>query len=107
MADKFIIPHLTALLNYYSPTLLTVSKPSYELWLSAVKHDMSLVEKTCRNAARMEAARLLAEKGISYFIVDMGIHPRSLDGMVMDLMRVKDNYLPNRQARGGITFSVN
>jgi len=45
----------------------------------------------------MEVARLSAEKGISYFIVEMGIHPRALDGIVMDLMRVKANYLPNRR----------
>jgi hypothetical protein len=50
----------------------------------------------CRNAAKMEVAKILAEKGISYFIVDQGIRPAAMDGIVMDLMRVKDNYIPYR-----------
>ena len=61
---------------------------------------MPLVEKFSRNAARMEVARILAEKGISYFCVERGVRPGALDGIVMDLMRVKDNYIPHRQVRG-------
>ena len=102
LADKFIIPHLISTLTYYSHTLIATTKPTYELWLVAAQHEMSLVEKTCRNAARMEVARLMAEKGISYFIVEQGINPVVMDGIIMDLMRVKDNYVPHRQVRGGI-----
>jgi hypothetical protein len=54
----------------------------------------------------MEVARILAEKGISYFIVEMGIRPGSLDGIIMDLMRVKDNYVPYRHARVGINLPL-
>jgi hypothetical protein len=107
LADKFIIPHLSSLLTYYSHTLLTTSKPSYDLWLAAARHEMYLVEKTCRNAARLEVSRILAEKGISYFIVGQGISPTAMDGIIMDLMKLKDNYIANRQVRGGIPLTVN
>jgi hypothetical protein len=100
LADKFIIPHLISTLTYYSHTLVATSSPSYDLWLAAAQHDMSLVEKFCRNSARMEVARLLAEKGISYFIVE--IRPGAMDGIIMDLMRVKDNYVAHRHARIGL-----
>ena len=50
----------------------------------------------------MEVAALLAEKGISYFIVGKGVTPSAMDGIIMDLMKVKDNYIPHRQVRGGV-----
>lgn len=107
LADKFIIPHLTSLLTYFSHNLIAITKPSYELWLAAARHEMSLVEKTCRNTARLEVARLLAEKGISYFIVEKGINPAAMDGIIMELMKLKDNYIAHRQVRGGIPLALN
>lgn len=102
LADKFIIQQLTETLKYYSHSLLATTKPSYDLWLTAARCDMALIEKTCRNVAKIEVARKLAEKGISYYIVDQGISPTAMDGIIMDLMRVKDNYIAYRQARSGI-----
>ena len=106
LADKFIITHLITTLGYYSRALIATAVPSYELWLKAARHEMVLVEKFSRNAARMEVGRLLAEKGISYFCIEMGIRPGAMDGIIMDLMRVKDNYIPHRQVRGG-RFAMN
>jgi hypothetical protein len=102
LADKFIIPHLVATLQYYSHSLIATTKPCYELWLTAARHEMPLIEKTCRNIARGEVGRVLAEKGISYYIIDQRISPTAMDGVIMDLMRVKDNFISHRQARGGI-----
>ena len=102
LADKYIVPHLTSTLSYFSHTLIATTKPSYELWLAAARHEMPLVENYCRNAARMEVANMLAQKGISYFIVDQGIRPGAMDGIIMDLLRVKDNYVAYRQVNGSL-----
>jgi hypothetical protein len=102
LADKFIIPHLLTTLTYYSHTLVATIKPSYDLWLSAARYEIRVVEKHCRNAARSEVSRVLAEKGISYFLVNMGIAPGQMDGILMDLLRVKDKYVANRQAMQGL-----
>jgi len=58
---------------------------------------MVLIEKFCRNAARTEVSRMLALKGISYFIVEEGIRPGAMDDIIMDLLRVKDQYTAYRQ----------
>jgi hypothetical protein len=102
VADKFIIPHLNDTLKYYSHTLIADSRPSYELWLQAAKHDMILIEKFCRNAARTEVGRMLAQKGISYFIVEEGIRPGAMDEIIMDLLRVKDQYMAYRQVNSSL-----
>jgi hypothetical protein len=102
MADKYMIPHLTNTLTYFSHTLIATTKPSYELWLAAARHEMPLVEKYCRNAARMEVANTLAQKGISYYIVEQGIRPGAMDGIIMDLLRVKDKYVAHRQVNSSI-----
>lgn len=86
---------------------MATTKPTYDLWLSAARHDMSLIEKTCRHAARLEVAQILAEKGVSYFIVEKGVSPVALDGIVMELMKLKDNYIPHRQVGGGVPFTLN
>jgi hypothetical protein len=95
------------LLTYFSHTLIATTKPSYDLWLAAARHDMALVEKTCRHAARLEVAQILAEKGISYFIVEKGVNPVALDGIIMDLMKLKDNYIAHRQVIGGAPLTIN
>ena len=101
LADKFIIPHLTSLLQYYSGVLIKEIVPNFELWLDAARHEMMLIEKACRSAARPEVARLLSERGISYFIVDKGIPPIAMDGIIIELLRQRDDYLPYRQVIGG------
>jgi len=105
LADKFIIPHLISTLNYYSHTLVATATPSYDLWLKAARHEIPLVEKFCRNAARVEVARILAEKGVSFFLVENGVRPGMMDSIIMDLMSVKNKYVPHRQARPGIGFN--
>ena len=87
--------------------MVKTATPSYELWLSAARHGMSTLEKTCRNAARMQVAQHLAERGISYFVLDLGISPTIMDGVIMDLMKLKDNYIAHRQVSGGITIGLN
>ena len=62
---------------------------------------MMLIEKACRSAARPEVSRLLSERGISYFIVDKGIPPIAMDGIIIELLRRRDDYLPYRQVIGG------
>jgi hypothetical protein len=101
LADKFIIPHLTSLLQYYSGVLIRDIVPSFELWLDAARHEMMLVEKACRSAARPEVSRLLSEKGISYFIIEKGVPPIAMDGIVTELLRQRDDFLPHRQVVGG------
>ena len=86
---------------------MATTKPSYDLWLAAARHDMALVEKTCRHAARLEVAQILAEKGVSYFIMEKGVSPAALDGIIIDLMKVKDNYIAHRQVRGGVPLGLN
>jgi hypothetical protein len=99
LADKFIIPHLTTLLQYYSGTLIKDIVPSFELWLDAARHEMTLLEKACRSAARAEVSRLLSKKGISYFILEKGVPPIAMDGMIIELLRQRDDYLPHRQVK--------
>jgi len=101
LADKFIIPHLTSLLQYYSGDFIKDIIPTFELWLDAARHEMMLIEKACRSAARPEVSRLLSERGISYFIVDKGIPPIAMDGIIIELLRRRDDYLPYRQVIGG------
>jgi hypothetical protein len=86
---------------------MATTKPTYDLWLSAARHDMSLVEKTCRHAARLEVAQILAEKGVSYFIVEKGVSPAALDGIIMELMKLKDNYIPHRQVGRAVPLILN
>lgn len=85
---------------------MATTKPNYNLWLDAARHDMSIIEKTCRHAARLEVAQILAEKGVSYFIHEKGVSPTALDGIIMDLMKLKDNYIAHRQVRGGVSLTL-
>jgi hypothetical protein len=46
-------------------------------------------------------SRLLSEKGISYFILEKGVPPIAMDGIIIELLRQRDDYLPHRQVIGG------
>ena len=92
LADKFIIPHLTSLLTYFSHTLIATTKPSYDLWLAAARHDM--VERNLSTLLHVwKSLKFSQKKGSVTLSWKKGVSPAALDGIIMDLMKLKDNYI--------------